>query len=133
VIQRFRFALRRANLHGFTAKISQTVEATVKNESLSPARGRVSSLGVRRFRSVKKRKGRQNFKSAASITLMSMLPDPPERLAEVLLEILALADSTRTGQSESARGSDSIESFDAHRVEEQSRRTDQEDNDQQRA
>ena len=34
---------------------------------------------------------------------MSMSPEPPERLAEILLEILALSDSTRTSQSEYSR------------------------------
>jgi hypothetical protein len=50
---------------------------------------------------------------------MSMPPKPPERLAEILLEILALSDSTRTIQSESGV-SDPIELFDAHCVKEQS-------------
>jgi len=58
---------------------------------------------------------------------MSMSPRPPERLAEILLEILALSDSTRTDQSESVSGSDPIESFDAHWIKEQSQRRDEED------
>jgi hypothetical protein len=58
---------------------------------------------------------------------MSMSPKPPERLAEILLEILALSDSTRTNQSESVSGSDPIESFDAHWIQEQSQRRDEED------
>ena len=58
---------------------------------------------------------------------------PPERLAEILQEILALSDSTRTNQSESVSGSDPIESFDAHWIKEQSQRTDEEDNNRQRA
>jgi hypothetical protein len=63
---------------------------------------------------------------------MSMSPEPPERLAEILLEILALSKPTRTSQSESARGSDPIESCDAHCVKEQSQRRDEEDNNRQR-
>ena len=63
---------------------------------------------------------------------MSMSPEPPERLAEILLEILALSDSTRTSQSESVSGSDPIELFDAHCVKEQSQRKDEEDNNWQR-
>ena len=55
---------------------------------------------------------------------MSMSPEPPERLAEILLEILALSDSTRTSQSESVIGSDPIELFDAHCAKEQSQRRD---------
>jgi hypothetical protein len=63
---------------------------------------------------------------------MSMSPEPPERLAEILLEILALSDSTRTSQSESVSGSDTIELFDAHCAKEQSQRRDEEDNNRQR-
>ena len=63
---------------------------------------------------------------------MSMSPEPPERLAEILLEILTLSDSTRTSQSESVIGSDPIELFDAHCVKEQPRRRDEEDNNRQR-
>jgi hypothetical protein len=59
---------------------------------------------------------------------MSMPPKPPERLAEILLEILALSNSTRTTQSETVSGSDPIESFDAHGIKGQSRRRDEEDN-----
>jgi len=59
---------------------------------------------------------------------MSMSPEAPERLAEILLEILALSNSTRTSQSESARGSDPIELFDAHCIKEQAQRRDEEDN-----
>jgi hypothetical protein len=62
---------------------------------------------------------------------MSMSPKPPERLAEILLEILALSDSTRTNQSESVSGSDPIESFDTHRIKEQSQRRGEEDNNRQ--
>jgi hypothetical protein len=61
----------------------------------------------------KERDDRHNFISAASLILMSMPPNPPERLAEILLEILALSDSTRTSQSESVSGSDPIELFDS--------------------
>jgi hypothetical protein len=59
---------------------------------------------------------------------MSMPPEPPERLAEILQEILALANSKRTSQSESVSGSDPIELFDANCVKEQSRQRDEEDN-----
>jgi len=62
---------------------------------------------------------------------MSMPSEPPERLAEILLEILALS-KPRTSQSESARGSDPIESCDAHCVKEQSQRRDEEDNNRQK-
>jgi len=64
--------------------------------------------------------------------MMSMPPEQPERLAQILLEILALSDSTRTSQSESASRSDPIELFDAHYVEELSQRRDEEDNNWQR-
>jgi hypothetical protein len=63
---------------------------------------------------------------------MSMSPEPPERLAEILLEILALSDSTRTSQSESVGGSDPIQSFDGHSAKQQSQRRDEEDNNRQR-
>jgi len=63
---------------------------------------------------------------------MSASPGPPERLAEILLEILTLSKPTRTSHSESIRCSDSIENFDAHRVEEQSQGTKEEDNTGQR-
>jgi hypothetical protein len=59
---------------------------------------------------------------------MSMLPDPPERLAEILLEILALSDSTRRSQSKSVSGSDPSELSDAPYVKGQSQRRDEEDN-----
>jgi hypothetical protein len=58
---------------------------------------------------------------------MSMPPKPPERLAEILQEILALSDSRATSQSESAGGSDPTKNSDAHGVEEQSQRRDEED------
>jgi hypothetical protein len=62
---------------------------------------------------------------------MSMPPEPPERLAEILLEILALS-KPRTSQSESARDSDPIELSDAHCAKEQSQRRDEEDDNPQR-
>jgi len=61
-----------------------------------------------------------------------MSPEPPERLAEILLEILALSKPIRTSQSESASCSDPIESCDPHCVKEQSQRRDEEDNDRQK-
>jgi hypothetical protein len=64
---------------------------------------------------------------------MSVSPEPPERLAEILMEILALSQPTRRSQSEIARGSDPIEDFDAHRVEEQSQRTKEKDDTGQRS
>jgi hypothetical protein len=64
---------------------------------------------------------------------MSMPPEPPERLAEILMEILALSKPERTSESESTRDSDPIESCDAHCVKEQSQRRDEEDNNGQRA
>ncbi len=63
---------------------------------------------------------------------MSVSPEPPERLAEILLEILALSNSTRSNQTESKCGSDPIELFDPHCVKEQSQRRDEEDNNLQR-
>ena len=45
---------------------------------------------------------------------MSMSPEPPERLAEILVEILALSNSTRKSQTESERSGDPMELFDAH-------------------
>jgi hypothetical protein len=63
---------------------------------------------------------------------MSMPPERPERLAEILLEILALSKPTGTSQSESARGSDPIESGDPHCVKEQSQRRDEENNNRQK-
>jgi hypothetical protein len=62
---------------------------------------------------------------------MSVSPEPPERLVEILLEILALSNSTRTSQSESRR-SDPIELFDVHCVKEQLQRRDEEDNNRQK-
>jgi hypothetical protein len=63
---------------------------------------------------------------------MSMSPEPPDRLAEILLEILALSKPTRTSQSESARGSDPIESRDAHCVKEQPQQGNEKDNNRQK-
>jgi hypothetical protein len=63
---------------------------------------------------------------------MNMPPKPPERLAEILLEILALSDSTRTSQSESVSGGDPIELLNADCVKEQSQRTDEGDNSRQK-
>jgi len=63
---------------------------------------------------------------------MSMSPEPPERLAEILLEILALSKPARTSESESDRGSDPVEKRDARCLKEQSRRRDEEDNNRQR-
>ena len=63
---------------------------------------------------------------------MSVSPEPPERLAKILQEILALSNSTQTIQSESARGGDPTESFDAHCVKDQTQERDEEDDDRQR-
>lgn len=57
---------------------------------------------------------------------MSMRPEPPERLAEILLEILALSESKRTSQSESVSGDRPTESLDAQIVKEQPQRKDDE-------
>jgi hypothetical protein len=59
---------------------------------------------------------------------MSGSPEPPERLAEILLEILALSKPTRTSQSESARSSDPSENSEAQHVEEHSQPRNEEDN-----
>jgi hypothetical protein len=64
---------------------------------------------------------------------MSMPPEPPERLAEILLEILALSKPTRTSQSKSDGGGDPVESRDARCVKKRSpRREEEEDNNRQR-
>jgi hypothetical protein len=47
---------------------------------------------------------------------MSVSLERPERLAEILREILALSNSAGTSHSESAWGSDPIELIDAHCV-----------------
>jgi hypothetical protein len=62
---------------------------------------------------------------------MSMPPNPPERLAEILLEILALSGSTRRSESESVSSSNQSELFVAHGFKEQSQRRNQEDNNEQ--
>ena len=54
---------------------------------------------------------------------MNVSPEPPERLAEILLEILALSKPTRSSQSESGP----IENLDAQRAEEQLQRTKEKD------
>jgi hypothetical protein len=59
---------------------------------------------------------------------MSTSPEPAERLAEILLEILALSKPTGTSQSESARGTDPSELSDVLCVEEQSQQKDEQDN-----
>jgi hypothetical protein len=64
---------------------------------------------------------------------MSMSPEPPERLAEILLEILALSKPERTSQSESVCGSDPSELFDPHCVKEQSQSGAEEENNRQRS
>ena len=47
---------------------------------------------------------------------MSVSAEPPERLADILAEILALSNSTRKSQTESERGGDPMKLFDAHCV-----------------
>ena len=107
------------------------VEASLKglNPGLRPTYGAQVSQG---YFYQKKRRSRHNFKSAASIILMSVSPEPPERLAEILQEILALSNSTRTSRPESARGSDPIGLFDADCVKKQSQRKDEEGKNAQR-
>ena len=61
-----------------------------------------------------------------------MPPEPPELLAEILLEILALSKPNRTSESESARCSNPIGLFDPHCVKEQLERADERDNNRQR-
>jgi hypothetical protein len=63
---------------------------------------------------------------------MSMPPEPPERLAEILMEILALSKPEQTSESESACGSGPIELFDSQCVKEQSERADEGDNNRQK-
>jgi hypothetical protein len=63
---------------------------------------------------------------------MSMPPEPPERLAEILLEILALSKPTAASQSESVSDGNPVESCDADCVKEQSQRGDEENNNRQR-
>jgi hypothetical protein len=57
---------------------------------------------------------------------MSTPPRPPERLAEILQEILALSDLSRPGKSESIGGGDRFENLDT-RGDEQSRQQAEED------
>jgi hypothetical protein len=63
---------------------------------------------------------------------MSTSPEPPERLAEILLEILALSKPEPSSDSESERCSDPRELFDPHCAKEQLERTGEEDNNRQR-
>jgi hypothetical protein len=60
---------------------------------------------------------------------MSIPPKPPERLAEILQEILALTESTRTSESESVSDGDPVESIDSRGGKERSQRREEEDND----
>jgi len=62
---------------------------------------------------------------------MSMPPKPPERLAEILLEILALSDPTGRSESESVAGSNQSDVSDAHGGKEPSQPRNQEDNNEQ--
>jgi hypothetical protein len=62
---------------------------------------------------------------------MSLSPEPPERLAEILTEILALSKPTQTSQSKSA-SDNSSEDFDGYRGEEQSQRKKKKDDTGQR-
>jgi hypothetical protein len=59
---------------------------------------------------------------------MSVSPEPPERLAEILLEILALSNSTRPSQSKSARGSRPIDLSDVDCIQEQSQQREKDNN-----
>jgi len=59
---------------------------------------------------------------------MSMPPKPPERLAEILQEILALSDSTGKSQSESVSDGHQGELPDAYGVRELPGRRDEEGN-----
>jgi hypothetical protein len=59
---------------------------------------------------------------------MSMPPKPPERLAEILQEILALSGSTGKSQSESVSDGHQSELPDAYGVREVSGRREQEGN-----
>jgi hypothetical protein len=65
--------------------------------------------------------------------LMSMSPEPPQRLGEILMEILELSKPKRNSESESASGNDPIESFDAHCGKEQSQPGAEEENNRQRS
>jgi hypothetical protein len=59
---------------------------------------------------------------------MSTSPEQPERLAEILLEILALSKPTGTSQSESACGSEPSELFNPPCGKEQSQPGTEEEN-----
>jgi hypothetical protein len=59
---------------------------------------------------------------------MSTPPEPPERLAEILLEILALSKPTETSQSESLCGSHRSELLDPHCGKEESQAPAEEEN-----
>jgi len=59
---------------------------------------------------------------------MSMPPESPERLAEILLEILALSDPTRRSQSESLSGGHHGELSDARDIRELSGQRNEEGN-----
>jgi len=63
---------------------------------------------------------------------MSVSPEPPQRLAEILQEILALSKPARTSQSESASGSDPSELSEAYRIEDHSQRKVEEDDNRER-
>jgi len=60
---------------------------------------------------------------------MSIPPEPPKRLAEILLEILALSNSPRSSHSNSINSGDSGELSDAQCADDQAQRMDTEDND----
>ena len=59
---------------------------------------------------------------------MSMPPEPPERLAEILLEILALSDSKGKSRSESLSGGHQDELSEPQDVRELLGRSDEEGN-----
>jgi len=62
---------------------------------------------------------------------MNVSPEPPERLAEILQEILALSDSTRTNQSESI-SRDRSGLSEAHCVDDEPQRRDEKNDNRQR-
>jgi hypothetical protein len=62
---------------------------------------------------------------------MSMPPEPPKRLAEILLEILALSGSKQRSESESVSGNDESDLFDAHGFKEQPQPRNPKDNNEQ--
>jgi hypothetical protein len=63
---------------------------------------------------------------------MSTSPEPPERLAEILLEILALSKPERSSESDSEPRSDPSEFFDPQCVKKQLERADEEGNNRQK-